>query len=161
MKNFSINPTKFNFLFRETKKCWTHSDCLSHLRCTNGYCGDPTYFTALQERPCEEDKQCEVKLYMLLFENLSVLLFRKCWLVRCAAMTLQLLISGSLARMGSRRSVATILQDHQSSGLAVTWDSGRWKRWTWVLEWEYKDWIFLTNRYILGSLFLFICLFWH
>ena len=151
MKNLSINKANVNFLFRETKKCWTHSDCPSHLRCTNGYCGDPTYFKTLQERPCKEDKQCEVNLDMLRFENLSALLFRNCWLVRCAAMTLQLLISGSLARMGSRRSVATILQDHQSSGLAVIWDSGRWKRWLLFAE------EFLGNTYILGPL-LFVCL---
>jgi len=43
----------------ESKKCWTHSDCPSHLKCTNGFCGDPVYFRALQERPCEEDEICE------------------------------------------------------------------------------------------------------
>ena len=66
-----LPKAKVYFLFSETKKCWTHSDCPSHLRCTNGYCGDPTYFKALQEHPCEEDKQCEVKLDLLLFENIS------------------------------------------------------------------------------------------
>jgi len=43
----------------ETKKCWTHSDCPRYLRCTNGYCGDPLYFKALQQRPCTEDQECE------------------------------------------------------------------------------------------------------
>ena len=45
---------------RETKTCWSHSDCPAYLRCTNGYCGDKEYFRALQERPCQEDEECEV-----------------------------------------------------------------------------------------------------
>ena len=48
------------FYFSESKKCWTHNDCLSNLKCTNGYCGDPGYFKALQDRPCEHDEVCEV-----------------------------------------------------------------------------------------------------
>jgi len=43
----------------ETQKCWTHSNCPSHLKCTNGFCGDPRYFKALQNRPCAGDEQCE------------------------------------------------------------------------------------------------------
>jgi len=43
----------------ETQKCWSHSDCPSHLKCTNGFCGDPRYFQALHNRHCEEDEQCE------------------------------------------------------------------------------------------------------
>ena len=47
-------------IYRETKTCWSHSDCPAYLRCTNGYCGDKEYFRALQERPCQEDEECEV-----------------------------------------------------------------------------------------------------
>jgi len=43
----------------EVKRCWTHEDCPSYLKCTNGFCGDPTYFKALQDRPCKEDDECE------------------------------------------------------------------------------------------------------
>ena len=47
--------------FSETKKCWTHGDCPRHLRCTNGFCGDRTYFEALKNRQCEDDSICEVR----------------------------------------------------------------------------------------------------
>ena len=48
-------------VFRETKQCWSHGDCPRHLRCTNGWCGDPSYHQALARRPCEDDSVCEVR----------------------------------------------------------------------------------------------------
>ena len=48
-------------MFRETKQCWSHGDCPRHLRCTNGWCGDPSYHQALTRRPCEDDSVCEVR----------------------------------------------------------------------------------------------------
>ena len=55
-----LNSSLMKTIFRETKTCWSHSDCPAYLRCTNGYCGDKEYFRALQERSCEEDEECEV-----------------------------------------------------------------------------------------------------
>lgn len=59
------HPDRENIMFGiclkkiETKQCWSHGDCPRHLRCTNGWCGDPSYHQALTRRPCEDDSVCE------------------------------------------------------------------------------------------------------
>lgn len=49
-------------------QCKSHRDCpggkappnrKGSLRCNNGWCGDPAYFEALKQRPCQEDQECE------------------------------------------------------------------------------------------------------
>ena len=40
--------------------CSKHSDCTGDRKCINLMCGDPKYFSALQEMKCERDDFCQV-----------------------------------------------------------------------------------------------------
>ena len=40
--------------------CSKHSDCTGNRKCINLMCGDPKYFSALQEMKCERDDFCQV-----------------------------------------------------------------------------------------------------
>ena len=43
----------------ETVRCSSHSACSAGLRCVNGWCGDATYFSALTDRRCGQDSDCQ------------------------------------------------------------------------------------------------------
>lgn len=40
---------------REIKRCLSHNECQQTQKCIAGYCGDPSYFSALSQLPCTSD----------------------------------------------------------------------------------------------------------
>ena len=52
----------------EIQSCFEHSDCSSHLRCTNLFCGEVHYYEGLQEMACnrQDNSFCQVKTCCLI-----------------------------------------------------------------------------------------------